>query len=172
MCLTHNTSRPWPHGSTGINPADLTRQINAIQMQLLDLAKAKTEALAAARHIDLASIATVNQPIGQDEVAQAPHALTMREAPATTSRSLLCEAPRRVAVVVGVHVGAGMDGDGGRGIAAVAGAFGCDAGGSVLSTGASSLGHHRFAVGAGATGRRVRGGQRGGRCAQSWGEQG
>jgi hypothetical protein len=37
----------------GINPADLTRQINTIQMQLLDLAKAKTDALAAARHIDL-----------------------------------------------------------------------------------------------------------------------
>ena len=40
----------------GINPADLTRQINAIQMQLLDLAKAKTEALAAARHIDLQAL--------------------------------------------------------------------------------------------------------------------
>jgi hypothetical protein len=40
----------------GINPADLTREINAIQMQLLDLAKAKTEALAAARHIDLAAL--------------------------------------------------------------------------------------------------------------------
>ena len=40
----------------GINPADLTRQINAIQMQLLDLAKAKTEALAAARHIDLTAL--------------------------------------------------------------------------------------------------------------------
>lgn len=40
----------------GINPADLTRQINAIQMQLLDLAKAKTEALAAARHLDLAAL--------------------------------------------------------------------------------------------------------------------
>jgi hypothetical protein len=40
----------------GINPADLTRQINAIQMQLLDLAKAKTETLAAARHIDLAAL--------------------------------------------------------------------------------------------------------------------
>lgn len=37
----------------GINPADLTRQINTIQMRLLDLAKTKTEALAAARHIDL-----------------------------------------------------------------------------------------------------------------------
>jgi len=37
----------------GINPADLTRQINTIQMQLLDLAKAKTEALAVACHLDL-----------------------------------------------------------------------------------------------------------------------
>lgn len=68
------TSRP-PHGSAcrhraslmhsnstvaarieGFNPADLTRQINAIQMQLLDLAKTKTEALATARHIDLQSL--------------------------------------------------------------------------------------------------------------------
>jgi hypothetical protein len=40
----------------GINPVDLTRQINAIQMWLLDLAKAKTEALAAARHIDLEAL--------------------------------------------------------------------------------------------------------------------
>ena len=39
-----------------INPADLTRQINTIQMQLLDLAKAKTEALAAARHINLQAL--------------------------------------------------------------------------------------------------------------------
>jgi hypothetical protein len=40
----------------GINPADLTREINAIQMQLLDLAQGKTEALAAARHIDLEAL--------------------------------------------------------------------------------------------------------------------
>jgi len=40
----------------GINPADLTRQINTIQMQLLDLAQAKTQALAEARHIDLAAL--------------------------------------------------------------------------------------------------------------------
>ena len=40
----------------GINPADLTRQINTIQMRLLDLAKTKTEALAAARHIDLEAL--------------------------------------------------------------------------------------------------------------------
>lgn len=40
----------------GINPADLTRQINVIQMQLLDLAKTKTEALAATRHMDLEAL--------------------------------------------------------------------------------------------------------------------
>ena len=40
----------------GINPADLTRQINTIQMRLLDLAKTKTQALAAARHIDLEAL--------------------------------------------------------------------------------------------------------------------
>lgn len=40
----------------GINPADPTRQINAIQRQLLDLAKTKTEALAAARHVDLEAL--------------------------------------------------------------------------------------------------------------------
>lgn len=40
----------------GINPADLTRQINALQMQLLDLAKTKTETLAAARHLDLQTL--------------------------------------------------------------------------------------------------------------------
>lgn len=40
----------------GINPAELTRQINTIQMQLLDLATAKTETLAAARHIDLQAL--------------------------------------------------------------------------------------------------------------------
>jgi predicted DNA-binding transcriptional regulator AlpA len=40
----------------GINPADLTRQINAIQMQLLDMAKTKTEALAAAHRMDLQAL--------------------------------------------------------------------------------------------------------------------
>ncbi|WP_345601982.1 hypothetical protein [Tomitella cavernea] len=34
----------------------MTRQINAIQMQLLDLARDKTEALAAARHMDLEAL--------------------------------------------------------------------------------------------------------------------
>jgi hypothetical protein len=40
----------------GVNPADLTRQINTIRMQLLDLPKAKTEAFAAARHVDLETL--------------------------------------------------------------------------------------------------------------------
>jgi hypothetical protein len=40
----------------GINPADLTRQINTIQMQLLNLARDKTDALAAARHIDMEAL--------------------------------------------------------------------------------------------------------------------
>ncbi|ETW25812.1 hypothetical protein [Mycobacterium gastri] len=40
----------------GLNPADLTRQINAIQMQLLDLAKAKTEALSTAHHLNLEAL--------------------------------------------------------------------------------------------------------------------
>ncbi len=46
----------------GINPADLTREINALQMQLLDLAQAKTEALAAARPLDLEALrASINR---------------------------------------------------------------------------------------------------------------
>lgn len=40
----------------GVNPAELTRQINAIQLRLLDLAQVKTEALAAARQVDLAAL--------------------------------------------------------------------------------------------------------------------
>jgi hypothetical protein len=40
----------------GINPADLTRRINAIQMELTDLAKVKTQALAAARHTNVEAL--------------------------------------------------------------------------------------------------------------------
>lgn len=40
----------------GVNPADLTRQINHIQNQLIESAKAKTETLAARRHLDLATL--------------------------------------------------------------------------------------------------------------------
>lgn len=40
----------------GVNPADLTRQINDIQLRLIDLSQAKTEALAATRGLDMASL--------------------------------------------------------------------------------------------------------------------
>lgn len=53
MCVTKQQLSVTAARIEGINPADLTRQINAIQMQLPDLAKARTEALAAAWDIDL-----------------------------------------------------------------------------------------------------------------------
>ena len=37
----------------GINPADLTRQITVLQMRLMDQAQAKTQALSAARSLDM-----------------------------------------------------------------------------------------------------------------------
>lgn len=40
----------------GVNPADLTRRINQIQLRLIELSQAKTEALAASRHLDMASL--------------------------------------------------------------------------------------------------------------------
>lgn len=40
----------------GINPADLTRQINRIQLRLIDLSQHKTEALAASRGLDMTSL--------------------------------------------------------------------------------------------------------------------
>ncbi len=41
---------------TGINPADLTRQINYIQLRLIELSQHKTEAMAIARGLDMASL--------------------------------------------------------------------------------------------------------------------
>ena len=40
----------------GINPADLTREINAIQQQLTHLATEKTRALTQTRRLDMASL--------------------------------------------------------------------------------------------------------------------
>lgn len=40
----------------GINPADLTRQITVLQMKLMDLAQAKTQALTATQGLDLTSL--------------------------------------------------------------------------------------------------------------------
>ncbi|WP_458040749.1 MULTISPECIES: integrase catalytic domain-containing protein [Bacteria] len=43
---------------TGINPADLTRRINQIQLQLIELSQAKTEAMTTSRHLDMTSLET------------------------------------------------------------------------------------------------------------------
>ena len=40
----------------GVNPADLTRRINQIQQRLIELSREKTEALATARGLDMASL--------------------------------------------------------------------------------------------------------------------
>lgn len=50
------TSRPPPSRIAGIQPADLTRQINQIQHELTALARAKTDALTANRHLDMTSL--------------------------------------------------------------------------------------------------------------------
>ena len=42
----------------GINPADLTREINAIQQQLTHLGAEKTRALTQNRRLDMASLET------------------------------------------------------------------------------------------------------------------
>jgi hypothetical protein len=40
----------------GMNPADLTRRINQIQLKLIELSKAKTEAMITSRHLDMTSL--------------------------------------------------------------------------------------------------------------------
>ncbi|OMH23473.1 transposase, partial [Tersicoccus phoenicis] len=40
----------------GVNPADLTRRINQIQLRLIDLSRDRTEAMTASRHLDMASL--------------------------------------------------------------------------------------------------------------------
>jgi hypothetical protein len=40
----------------GVNPADLTRRINQIQLLLIDLSRDRTEAMTASRHLDMASL--------------------------------------------------------------------------------------------------------------------
>ncbi|WP_218189282.1 integrase catalytic domain-containing protein [Tersicoccus phoenicis] len=39
-----------------VNPADLTRRINQIQLRLIDLSRDRTEAMTASRHLDMASL--------------------------------------------------------------------------------------------------------------------
>jgi len=45
----------------GINPADLTRQINLIQTQLTALARHKTQSAITKRQLDMACLVTINQ---------------------------------------------------------------------------------------------------------------
>lgn len=40
----------------GVNPADLTRRVNQIQLRLIELSQGKTEAMTASRHLDMASL--------------------------------------------------------------------------------------------------------------------
>ena len=40
----------------GVNPADLTRRINQIQLRLTDLARDKTDAMTASRHLNMTSL--------------------------------------------------------------------------------------------------------------------
>ena len=42
--------------TAGVNPADLTRRINQLQLQLTELSRGKTQALAASRHLDMAPL--------------------------------------------------------------------------------------------------------------------
>ncbi len=76
----------------GINPADLTRQINHVQTQLTDMARSKTETLAATKPLDLESLQpSINR---LTPTKRKPHTLTTREAPPTPTSSLPREAPR------------------------------------------------------------------------------
>lgn len=54
--LTEDQIRHVEQRIAGINPADLTRQINQIQTRLTEIAQAKTEALAAGKPLDLESL--------------------------------------------------------------------------------------------------------------------
>lgn len=54
--LTDQQARSVQARITGVNPADLTRQINQIQLQLIELSQGKTEAMTTSRHLDMASL--------------------------------------------------------------------------------------------------------------------
>lgn len=54
--LTDEQARVVQARIDGVNPADLTRRINQIQLRLTELSQAKTEAMAASRHLDMASL--------------------------------------------------------------------------------------------------------------------
>jgi hypothetical protein len=56
--LTDEQTRAVETRINDVNPADLTRRINQIQLRLTELSKAKTEAMTASRHLDMASLKT------------------------------------------------------------------------------------------------------------------
>src|SRR5699024_9631772 len=53
--LTQEQTRTLEARIAGVNPADLTRQINQVQLQLIDLARDKTEALTAKQALEMPS---------------------------------------------------------------------------------------------------------------------
>lgn len=54
--LTDEQTRAAQNRIAGVNPADLTRRINQIQLKLIELSQGKTEAMIASRHLDMASL--------------------------------------------------------------------------------------------------------------------
>ena len=56
--LTHTRTRAIEARIAGVNPADLTRRINTIQLRLIELSQAKTEAMITSKHLNMASLET------------------------------------------------------------------------------------------------------------------
>ncbi|MGL4340695.1 MAG: hypothetical protein ACRCSP_09800 [Rhodoglobus sp.] len=54
--LTDEQTRKIQDRIVGVNPADLTRHINQIQLRLIELSQSKTEAMTVNRHLDMASL--------------------------------------------------------------------------------------------------------------------
>jgi len=54
--LTDEQTRTVQARIDGVNPADLTRRINQIQLRLTDISRDKTEAMTASRHLDMAPL--------------------------------------------------------------------------------------------------------------------
>jgi hypothetical protein len=62
----------------GVNPADLTRRITAVQTQLTELAAAKTHALAAARRLDMAPLTQSIQRLKTTDDRKPTRSFSMR----------------------------------------------------------------------------------------------
>lgn len=57
-----------------INPADLTRQTNQIQLRLTELSQGKTEALTTSRHLDMASLKPSIHRLQTTKMTESPRA--------------------------------------------------------------------------------------------------